>query len=70
MSERPLPRQIFGHLATFIAVADTLSFLHAAEAMGRSRPAITAHAVRPDADAATPVNPIWISQRSLPPVGR
>jgi DNA-binding transcriptional LysR family regulator len=43
MSERPLPRQIFGQLATFIAVAETLSFRHAAEFMGRSQPAITTH---------------------------
>lgn len=42
MIERGLPRQIFGQLATFIAVAETLSFRHAAELMGRSQPAITA----------------------------
>jgi LysR family transcriptional regulator, carnitine catabolism transcriptional activator len=43
MSERSLPRQLFGQLATFIAVAETLSFRHAAEIMGRSQPAITTH---------------------------
>jgi DNA-binding transcriptional LysR family regulator len=43
MSERSLPRQLFGQLATFIAVAETLSFRRAAEIMGRSQPAITTH---------------------------
>ncbi len=43
MTERPLPKQLIGQLATFVAVAETLSFRQAAEIVGRSQPAISAH---------------------------
>lgn len=36
------PRSIIGHLTTFIAVAEARSFRGAAEAIGRSQPAVTA----------------------------
>jgi len=39
---RRVPRQFFGHLATFVAVAETLSFRNAAEILGRSQPGISA----------------------------
>jgi LysR family transcriptional regulator, carnitine catabolism transcriptional activator len=43
MHDRQLPRQLLGHLATFVTVAETLNFRHAAEILGRSQPAISAH---------------------------
>jgi DNA-binding transcriptional LysR family regulator len=44
MSPNPelISRQIFGHLTTFVAVAETLNFRRAAEVVGRSQPAVTA----------------------------
>jgi LysR family carnitine catabolism transcriptional activator len=36
-----ISRQMFGHLSTFVAVAETLSFRQAAEIVGRSQPAVT-----------------------------
>lgn len=42
-TEKALPRQIFGQLATFVAVAETLSFRDAAEVLGRSQPSVSAH---------------------------
>ena len=44
MDTRPnyAARPIIGHLATFIAVAETRSFRRAAELVGRSQPAVTA----------------------------
>lgn len=43
MTEKPLPKQILGQLATFVVVAETRSFRQAAEIVGRSQPAISAH---------------------------
>lgn len=37
-----VPRQMFGHLMTFVAVAELLNFRRAAEAVGRSQPSVTA----------------------------
>lgn len=36
-----ISRQMFGHLETFVAVAETLNFRRAAETVGRSQPAVT-----------------------------
>lgn len=36
-----ISRQMFGHLTTFVAVAETLNFRRAAETVGRSQPAVT-----------------------------
>ncbi|MCB1396852.1 MAG: LysR family transcriptional regulator [Rhodobacter sp.] len=43
MSERPLPSQLLGQLATFVVVAETLNFRQASEVVGRSQPAVSAH---------------------------
>lgn len=43
MSERSVPNQLLGQLATFISVAETLNFRQASEIIGRSQPAVTAH---------------------------
>lgn len=43
MHEKHLPRQIYGQLATFVTVAETLNFRQAAELLGRSQPAVSAH---------------------------
>ncbi len=43
MTDKHLPRQIYGQLATFVTVAETLSFRRAAELLGRSQPAVSAH---------------------------
>lgn len=43
MGDKHLPRQIYGQLATFVTVAETLSFRHAADLLGRSQPAVSAH---------------------------
>lgn len=42
MHDKQLPRQLLGHLATFVTVAETLNFRHAADIVGRSQPAISA----------------------------
>ena len=43
MNDKHLPRQIYGQLATFVTVAETLSFRRAADLLGRSQPAVSAH---------------------------
>lgn len=43
MYDKQLPRQLLGQLATFVTVAETLNFRHAADMLGRSQPAISAH---------------------------